>query len=191
MESNRKNAILVGVFILLAYSMLGSGNPDAKMLGMFLEAISGAAVIGIPIIMFPLFKTYNEKISLGYFILRFIEGLIMIITGVLFLSNNTQFLAIRDGLWAGHAWVFIAGALVFNYLLYISNLIPKWLSGWGVIGSILLLIVALLELANIIPLMLITRLPIIANEVVEALWFIVKGFNQSAIASESATTDIT
>ena len=54
MDSNRKNAIIVGVLILLAYSMLGGSNPDAKMLGMFLEAISGAAVIGISIIMFPL-----------------------------------------------------------------------------------------------------------------------------------------
>ena len=184
----RKNAIIVGVLILLAYSMLGSGNPDAKMLGMFLEVISGAAVIGIPIIMYPLFKPYNEKISRWYIFFRIIEGSVMIITGALFLSNNTQLLAIRDALWAGHVWVFIAGALVFNYLLYISNLIPKWLSGWGVIGSILLLIVTLLELANIIPLMMITRLPIITNEVVEALWFIVKGFNQSAITSESDRT---
>jgi hypothetical protein len=189
MDSNRKNAIIVGVLILLAYSMLGSGNPDAKILGMFLEAISGAAVIGISIIMFPLFKPYNVTLSRGYLILRIIEGSVMIITGLLFLSNNTQLLAIRDALWAGHVYVFIVGALVFNYLLYISEIIPKWLSGWGIIASILLLIVNLLELANIIPLMMILRLPIITNEVVEALWFIVKGFNQSAITSESAKPD--
>jgi hypothetical protein len=139
--------------------------------------------------MYPLFKPYNEKISFGYIIVRVIEGLIMIITGVLFLSNNTQLLAIRDGLWLGHAYVFVLGALAFNYLLYISEIIPKWLSGWGLIASILLLIANLLELVNIIPLMMITRLPIIANEVIEALWFIVKGFNQSVIASESAKPD--
>jgi len=187
--NQRKNAVIVGVLILLAYSMLGSGNPDAKMIGMFLEAISGAAVIGISIIMYPLFKPYNDKTSRGYLILRIIEGSVMVITGALFLSHSSQLLAIRDLLWAGHTYVFIVGALVFNYLLYISKLIPKWLSGWGIIASLLLLVVTLLELANIIPFMMILRLPIITNEVVEALWFIVKGFNQSAIISESAKSD--
>ena len=184
--NQRNNAIIVGVFILLAYSVLGTGNPDAKMLGMVLEAISGGAVIGISIIMFPLFKPYNEKISRLYIIFRIIEGSIMIITGLLFLSNNPQLLAIRDGLWAGHIYVFIVGAVVFNYLLYISKIIPIWLSGWGIIASILLLLVNLLEVANIIPSMMILALPMITNEVVEALWFIVKGFNQSAIVSLSA-----
>ena len=184
--SPRKNAIIVGVLIFLAYSMLGSGNPDAKILGMFLEAISGAAVIGISLIMFPLFKPYNEKLSRWYIIIRIIEGSFMIITGVLFLSHNTQILAIYDGIWVTHSYVFIAGAFVFNYLLYISKLIPKWLSAWGIIASILLLIVNLLELANIIPSIMILYLPMITNEVVEALWLIVKGFNPSGLNSLSA-----
>lgn len=46
MNTNRKTAIIVGVLILLAYSLLGSNNPNAKVLGMFLETISGLAVIG-------------------------------------------------------------------------------------------------------------------------------------------------
>ncbi len=159
MDSNRKNAIKVGVLILLAYSMLGGGNPEAKIIGMFLESISGAAVIGISIIMFPLFKPYNKKISRWYIVTKVIEGSLMIITGVLFLSNNTQLLAIREGIWVGHTYVFIAGAFVFNYLLYISKLIPKWLSVWGIIGSILLLIGNILELTQISPPLMILYLP--------------------------------
>ena len=185
----RKNAIIVGVLILLAYSMLGSGNPDAKTLGMFLEAISGVAVIGISLIMYPLFKPYNKKISRWYIFLRIIEGSFMIITGTLFLSNNPQLLAIRDGIWVGHTYVFILAAFVFYYLLYISKLIPGWLSVWGIIASISLLAANLLEAANIIPSLMILYLPIITNEVVLAIWLIAKGFNQSAITSESAKTD--
>lgn len=179
----REKAIIVGVLILLAYSMLGSGNPDARMLGMVLEAISGAAVIGISIIMFPFFKPFNNKLSLAYIIFRFIEGSLMIITGILFLSNNLQLLEIRDGIWIGHAYVFIAGAFVFYYLLYLSRLIPTWLSGWGIIATVLLLIANLLELANIIPSIMILYLPTIACEVILAIWFIVKGFNQSTFDS--------
>lgn len=178
--SLRKSAIIVGVLILLAYSMLGSGNPDAKLLGMILEVISGASVIGIALIMYPLLKPYNDKISLLYICLRSIEGLLLIITGGLFLSNSPQLLAIRDAIWAGHAYVFIAGALVFYYLLYISTLIPKWLSGWGIIASIMLLLGNLMELAGMTPSMVL-YLPIIANEVILALWLILKGFNQQVI----------
>lgn len=173
----RKSAIIVGILILLAYSMLGSGNPDAKTLSMSLEVISGAAVIGISLIMYPLFKPYNDKISRWYILLRVIEGSLMIITGGLFLSNNTQLLAIYDGIWVAHAYVFIAAAVVFYYLLYITKLIPEWLSVWGLLASILLLIVNMLELANIIPSMMILYLPIITNELVLALWLIVKGFS--------------
>jgi hypothetical protein len=108
----------------------------------------------------------------------------MIITGALFLSYNSQLLAIRDSIWAGHAYVFISGALVFYYLLYISTLIPRWLSGWGIIASILLLLGNLMEFAGMTPSMAL-YLPIIANEVVLAIWLIVKGFNQSAFITES------
>jgi uncharacterized Tic20 family protein len=63
MNTNRKTAIIVGVLILVAYSLLGSGNPEAKILGMFLEVISGLAVITIAVLMFLLFKPYNKRAS--------------------------------------------------------------------------------------------------------------------------------
>ncbi|MHA1563229.1 MAG: DUF4386 family protein, partial [Promethearchaeota archaeon] len=36
------------------------------------------------------------------------------------------------------------GALIFNYLLYQSELIPRWISVWGFIGATLLLVMGLL-----------------------------------------------
>ena len=175
--NQRRSAIAVGVLILLAYSMLGSGNPDAKALGMILEVISGAAVIGIALIMYPLFKPVNEQISRWYRLLRGLEGSFMIITGGLFLSSNPQLLAIYDTIWVAHTYVFIVACVAFYYLFYKSKLIPNWLSVWGLIASVLLLAVNLLEQANIISPMMILYLPIILNEVVLAIWLIVKGFN--------------
>ena len=183
MNSNRKTAIIVGVLILLAYSLLGSDNPDAKTLGMFLEVISGLAVIVIAILMFPLFRPYNKKASFGYIVFRSIEGGLMIIAGILFLSHSTLLLEIRDGIYVGHAYIFAVAALVFYYLLYQSKLIPRWISVWGVIAAILLILVNLLEVMGIIPASMILYLPIILNEIVLAIWLMVKGFNPSAIAS--------
>ena len=183
--NSRKNAILAGALILVAYSMLGSGNPDQKLMGMLLEAISGAAVIGISLIMYPLFKPYNEQVSRWYLVFRVIEGLLMVITGALFLSSSTQLLAIRDLIWKGHSFVFIAGAFTFNYLLYISRIIPRWLSGYGIIATILLTIGNLLEITNLMPPIMILYLPIISNEVILAGWLIVKGFSldQTSVTS--------
>jgi hypothetical protein len=155
---------------------------------MLLEVISGASVIGISVIMYPLFKPYKEKLSRWY-LLRVIEGSLMVITGALFLSNSIILLEIRELIWVGHAYVFIAAAFVFYYLLYLSKLIPAWLSGWGIIATILLLIGNLMELVHMTPSMLL-YLPIMVNEVVLAVWLMLKGFNQSAVISEPINADM-
>ncbi|HDN59999.1 MAG TPA: DUF4386 family protein, partial [Candidatus Marinimicrobia bacterium] len=69
---------------------------------------------------------------------------------------------------------------------YQSKLIPRWLSVWGFIAAILLILANLLEITGLISGSMILYLPIILNEVVLAVWLIVRGFNPSAIASGSA-----
>ena len=80
------------------------------------------------------------------------------------------------------------GVLIFNYLLYQSELIPRWISVWGLIGAILLLVMGLLRIFNDSDFVLLLSIPIILNELVLATWLIVKGFKSSAIASESVKT---
>lgn len=184
-NKHRKTAVIVGVLMLVAYSVIGSGNPEAKVLGMLLEAISGFAVIAIAVLMFPILKPYNKKASFWYVFLRIIEGGLLVITGILFLSNNTSLLEIYDGIHAMHGYVFGIAALIFNYLLYQSKLIPRWLSVFGVIATSLLIIVNLLEVTGIVSELMILKFPIFLNEIVLAIWLIAKGFNPSEIASES------
>jgi hypothetical protein len=77
---------------------------------------------------------------------------------------------------------------MFYYLLYQSNLIPRWLSVWGFIGALLFPVAWLSLFGPTIsgPFLL----PLVLNEMVLALWLIVKGFNPSAIASLPANTII-
>ena len=188
--THRKTAIIVGVLILLAYSVIGSGNPEAKMLGMFLEVISGLAVIAIAVLMFPLFQPFNEKASFWYIVSRCIEGGLLVVTGILFLSRNARVLEFHTGIHAGHGYIFAIAALIFYYLLYQSQLVPRWISVWGVIAAILLIIVNLLEVTGVISELMILKLPIILDELVLAIWLIVKGFNPSAIVSKPAEADM-
>ena len=54
----------------------------------------------------------------------------------------------------------------------------------------MLILVNLLEVTGIISELMILKLPIVLNELVLAIWLIVKGFNPSALDSLNAKTDI-
>jgi hypothetical protein len=86
-------------------------------------------------------------------------------------------LAARD--WAfliGSGLVWSLSALVLNYLLYQSRLVPRWLSVWGLVGATLSFAAYLLRFFSI-DLPEIVFLPIAVQEMVFALWLIVKGSN--------------
>ena len=174
------------------------------------------AVAGIAITMYPILRKHNGALALGYVGARIIEGIIFIVAviGLLslltlsqefvkagapnasyFQNLGTLLLAARD--WAGHVLGSIAfslGALMFYYLLYQSKLIPRWLSVWGLIGAPLALAEGLFLMFDLIDPFstnaILLNIPIGVNEMVLAVWLIVKGFNSSAIASGSAKTDI-
>ena len=54
--SNKQRASLVGIFILVAYSMLTYSVTKNIAWGFITDILSGLAVIGIPILMFPIFN---------------------------------------------------------------------------------------------------------------------------------------
>ena len=181
MNHNRKVSVIVGILILTAYSILGTNNPDAKIQGMFFETISGFAVIGIAILMFPFLKPFGKKTSLWYLVLKGLEGILMIVSGVLFFIHTSSLLQLRNQIYLVHGYIFAIPALMFYYLLYKSELIPRWLSVWGIVASILLVIVNFLEFMRLIPGLEILYLPIVLNEVILAIWLILKGFDMSVL----------
>jgi hypothetical protein len=89
--------------------------------------------------------------------------------------------------------VFAIGAVMLYYLLFQSRLVPRWLSLWGLVASPLFLIASLSllwtgdpnsSLANIL------FVPLGVQEMVLAVWLIVKGFDADALASESAMAEV-
>jgi hypothetical protein len=85
--------------------------------------------------------------------------------------------------WAGvvEQFPYGLGVLILNYALYQSELVPRWLSGWGLVGGALILAMGLLRMFGHSVFFL--AIPIILNEMVLAVWLIVIGFNSSAITS--------
>ena len=93
------------------------------------------------------------------------------------------------------AIVFSIGTLMIFALFYQTRLIPRWLSGWGFVGAVLYFFAKIVSMFS--PLHLapdigvgigLLLVPTAIQEMVFAVWMIVKGFNPSAIASLSAKT---
>ena len=91
--------------------------------------------------------------------------------------------------WVFYVLVFAIGALIFYTALYQSKLVPRWISGWGWIAAILIMISALMTMfeVNLPETMFgLLVLPIAVQEMVMAIWLIIKGFNTSALDAELA-----
>jgi hypothetical protein len=182
-----------------------SAKETQVMIGVLFELIWALAVLGIPIMLFPILKKFNEAGAIGFLGLRFIESVVTILytIGLLSLvSLSREFvqagtpvdshyqvlgellLAARD--WAaivGPGLVFALSAVVLNYILYQSQLVPRWLSAWGLLGGTLM---AISYLAGFFSIDLEILFVLIAvQEMALAVWLIVKGFNSSVNASES------
>jgi hypothetical protein len=74
------------------------------------------------------------------------------------------------------AIVFCLGAIMFYTALFQARLVPRWLSGWGLLGAIVYLPAAALAIAGRDDLATITNIPLALNEIVLAIWLIARGF---------------
>jgi len=195
------------------FSQQAAGKCPPLIIGGLLVLLSAFASASIAIWLYPVLRKQHEALALGSVGFRVMEGMLYIVAVVgllslltlsqeyvkagasnasLFQVSGTILLAIKE--WAGQLGViaFTLGALMYYYVFYQSKLIPRWLSGWGLIGAALSLAAALLTIfGQIIPLstvFMILHLTILVQEMVLAVWLIVKGFNPSAIASGAAKT---
>ena len=200
-------SIVAGIFLQPVlddpdYLNSGSANENRVAIGALLELIAAGAVVGTGVMLFPVFKKFNEGLALGYASGRSIEGVIIIIGAIgtlllltlgreyvagapaasYFQASSTLLLALRG--WAlvvGPMIVFSLNDLILNYLFFQSRLIPRFLSVWGLIGAPLILAAGLLVMFGRIPpsgkIVILLALPVAVFEMVLALWLIVKGFN--------------
>jgi Domain of unknown function (DUF4386) len=102
----------------------------------------------------------------------------------------------------GYHWVsfvggpiaFSLGALMYYVIFYQTHLIPRWLASWGPFGATLCIVASLFVMFRLIgPLstfQVVLSLPIAVQEMVLAVWLLVRGFNASAIATLSAKTEV-
>jgi len=186
-------------------------NENQVIIGALLVLIDAVAVAGIGIVIYPILKKHNETLALGYAGARIVESVLFIVNVIFILTlltlsqefvkagvlDASYYLTLGTLLLAAGDWAFLFGfglaftlsALILNFLLYQSKLIPRWLSGWGFIGAVLIFAYYLLQFFSNNQVEILFY-PIAVQEMVFAVWLIIKGFNSSATASGSAKTEL-
>jgi len=183
-------------------------NENQVKIGSLFVLIDAVAVVGIAVMIFPVLRRVNESLALWYVGARITESILFIayVFSVLMLVTLSQNSANAGAIDAPHLqisgdqlaamgeWidvinytaVFAVGALFLYSMLYISKLVPRFLSAWGFIGAICCIVAGLsimfgVDSSSMVVIALF--LPIAVNEMALAIWLIAKGFNPSALAS--------
>ncbi len=182
-----------------------SESTSTMFTGIFFEFVNAVAVVGIAVTLFPVLKKHSESIAIGYVGFRVIESIFCIVSAIvplilISLSNEYLktkasdvnyfqtlgliFVSVRTDLAEIVIPVsFSLGAFLFYHILYHSELIPRFISVWGVIGVLLIFILVFLKVSMILNIIFV--LPIILNEIFLGIWLIVKGFNLTVLDSGS------
>jgi hypothetical protein len=188
-----------------------SAHQNRVVVGALLMFFGAITCASIAIWLYPVLKKHHGALALGSVGFRVVEGMLYILGVVGLLSlltlsqeylqagtsslsvykvSGTVLLAIKQ--WAGQLGVisFTIGGLMYYSVFYQSKLIPRWLAGWGVLAAASSLAAALLAITGLVlpfsTVFIVLQLPIALQEMVLAVWLIVKGFNPSAVASLSA-----
>lgn len=164
--------------------------------GVLLEFVLVFSVLAIAVLLFPVLKRQHEGLALGYVGVRILEAVVLLSAtmSALFLLAYSQGIgatggsdSVGDALVVTREWsylvgsmvVFGVGAVLLNTLLFQAELVPRWLSLWGLVGGVLIVGRGILEMYGLelsVPVQALFAAPIALQEMVFALWLIVRGF---------------
>jgi len=179
------------------------------VLGTLFEFVNDAAVVGIAVLLFPYLKRAGEGLALWYVGMRILEGgMFMIASGAVLsqlgLSDRAQDAASSDssrfedlrsltidqnaGMGIMATVAFLAGAVLLYTLLYRSRLVPRFIAWWGFASVACVIVVNSLapDITEASSAVMLLVVPMVANELFLAVWFIVKGFRVPQGASPDA-----
>ena len=136
-----------------------AANPNQLTTGALLVLLMGLVLAMVPVMLFPIFRKINEILAVGYVVFRggleTVTSIVSVIPWLFLLIVAREYAAAGapdasyfqtlgsllkegiDSLAPIRGIVFSLGALMIYYILYQSKLIPRWISGWGVLAILL------------------------------------------------------
>jgi len=172
------------------------GHPHGLALAALCYLLAAAGSASIPIALYPLLQKIDTAWALASVVFRSIEAVFYMVAVVCLLSIPPltaqpdsgggpgravvgSLISLRDHANLAAIFAFCLGAWSYYYVLYRARLVPRWLSGWGVTGVLLILAASLLALFSNSPVTGYTLLilPIAVQEIALAVWLLIKGFD--------------
>jgi hypothetical protein len=179
--------------------------------GALLVMLMGVSLAMMPVVLYPVFREHNRVLAAGAVLFRgaieaisyalmVISMLLMVTVSELQAASGAEAAIVRalgTLVEACRAWTEMWGAVIFGIgglmifsLFYQTRLVPRWLSAWALIGGALYIVANLAalftplhkapDIGSGIGLLLI---PTALQEMVFAVWLIVKGFSAPAVAA--------
>ena len=180
-----------------------SGNTIRVSAGGLFELVAAGSSAGIAISLYPVLNRWSGTLALGAVVFRAMEAVMYTFGAVSMLSLlkvaqqltqaagtdrasfqaiGASLLGVREEATLAGVFAFVLGALMYYYVFYRSGLVPRWLSGWGIAGVLLMLVACLSALfsGNPVTSYVVFVLPIALQEMVMAVWLIARGFSSTA-----------
>jgi hypothetical protein len=177
-----------------------SAEPERVAAGSLLLLVAAFACAGIAVAMYPVLRRTDTGLALGSVVFRTVEAVMYAVAIVSLLSLSTLgqafvlagaadrtalgatgglLLSLRQHAATVGVFAFCLGAFLYYIAFFRSRLIPRWLSGWGIVAICLLATASVLALfagrsvTDYVPM----ALPIFFQEMVLAVWLIARGFS--------------
>ena len=180
------------------------------VVGTLITHVNDAAIIGYAVLLFAVLKKFDEGLALGYVVFKALEATMLVVSAGTLLSlitlsqrylaggraDTSFFSASADLTLAQQFWASRLGTLaylvatpVLAFLLYRSQLVPRFISIWGFVAVVMLaagLAIGVGDPTRGFQIGQLLVIPIILWELLFATWLIVRGFNPSAVAADGA-----
>lgn len=158
----------------------------------------GFSLSALAAVFYPIGRRYSEALSMGYVIFRgALEAWTYVMTAFIWLvlvalSAEPSAAAPMAALLQTASRViseqlgalpFVVGAFMFGWVLFRYRLVPRWLSIWGLLGTVLYLAAPLARMAGLDLDFL--MFPLALQEMVLAVWLIARGFNPGVAKKEA------
>ena len=181
-------------------------HQDRLLTAALFQLVAAFTSAAIAVTLYPVLREQAAGMALGAVAFRLIEGVFYALSAagtLILVSLSGQLTAgasahasadlvrdLRDAASCVGVLAFCTGATLYYLIFYRSQLIPRWLSVWGLVGTVLGLAAGLLVLFQSIAVLsgtqVVLNLPIGVQEMVLAVWLIVKGFSPKAKAPAPA-----
>ncbi len=169
-----------------------SRHGTALTAGAFAILGMAVALALIPVFAYPVLSLVSKTLARAHALLRGVVefgAYLPLVASLLLLANLGEYggdealgktLANQEGLTGVVAAGFLAGATVFYTALWRGRLVPRWISGWGLIATLPYLVATVLTVLGVVESSAPTAMGLFApmglQEMVLAVWLIARGF---------------